>query len=143
MPILDDLIAHPGLYIGVDEVQGSDLRGAARMVVAVLPGQIGVSIDYEILNGSVPARVLGHVEHTLLARAHDGRTVMVIADTHAGSLVTMHETEPGTFEPAHPTAYPMKVVLAMPAPGRLRHAWWYGGQEGATERDVSTLKRVE
>jgi hypothetical protein len=34
----------------------------------------------------------------------------------------------------------MKVILSMPAPGRLRHAWWYGrpGEE-AVERDVADL----
>ena len=32
MTIVDDLVAHPGLYIGIDSVARSDLRGAARIV---------------------------------------------------------------------------------------------------------------
>ncbi len=143
MTVLDDLIANPGLYIGIDEVQGSDRRGAARMRITVLPGQVGVSLDYEILNAAMPGRIRGHVEHTVIARAHDGSTVMVIADDHADGLTLMGETEPDTFEPSEPAPYPMKVVLSMPEPGKLRHAWWYGGEERATERDVSTLTRVE
>ena len=50
MSIIDDLVAHPGLYLGIDNVQDSDVRGAARMVVTPLPGNVGVSLDYEILN---------------------------------------------------------------------------------------------
>jgi hypothetical protein len=37
----------------------------------------------------------------------------------------------------------MKVVVTMPEPGTLRHAWWYGRPGGdAVERDVSVLTRV-
>ena len=36
-----------------------------------------------------------------------------------------------------------KVVLAMPEPGHLRHAWWYGAPgEDAVERDVAELVRT-
>jgi hypothetical protein len=38
----------------------------------------------------------------------------------------------------------MKVVVTMPEPGRLRHAWWYGPPgENAVERDVSDLTLAE
>ena len=143
MSILDDRIAHPGLYIGVDDVQGRDLRGVARMMISVLPGRVGVTLDYELLNAEAPGPVRGHVEHTLVARAHDGQTIMVIADTQAGSLTMMRETANGVFQPSHPVPYPMKVVLSTPEPGRLRHAWWYGGEDGPVERDVSTLRRAD
>src|SRR4051812_15024002 len=67
MTIVDDLLANPGLYVGVDDVQDSELRGAARIVVAPLPGNAGVTIDYEVLNpNNDPIR--GHIEHTVLAR---------------------------------------------------------------------------
>ncbi len=41
---------------------------------------------------------------------------------------------------AEGSPFRMRVELSMPAPGRLRHAWWYGrpGEE-AVERDVSVL----
>ena len=37
----------------------------------------------------------------------------------------------------------MKVVVSVPGPGRMRHAWWYGapGDELA-ERDVAEVERV-
>ena len=60
--ILDDLLAHPGLYIGIDSVAGSDRRGAARIVVTLLPGGSGVTLDYEIFNPATPDRVRGHID---------------------------------------------------------------------------------
>jgi hypothetical protein len=65
----------------------------------------------------------------------------VIGHPHAGSVAILRETEPGTFELGdEPSPFPMTVVLSMPEPGRLRHAWWYGTQDGgAVERDVSDV----
>jgi len=74
MGIVDDLLANPGLFIGTDTVIGTELRGAARIVVAPLPGGAGVSLDYEVLNGLAPGPVLGHVEHTLIGRADESLT---------------------------------------------------------------------
>jgi len=144
MTIVDDLLANPGLYIGIDSVADSDLRGAARIVVTPLPGGAGVTLDYEIYNPATPDRIRGHVEHTMLARTHDGGTVMVIGHPHAQSVAILRETEPGTFElGAESSPFPMKVEVSMPEPGRLRHAWWYGAPgEEAIERDVAVLTRM-
>ena len=144
MGIVDDLLANPGLYIGKDTVARSDLVGAARIVVSPLPGRAGVSLDYEILNGNAPGPVLGHVEHTLIGKADDGSTVMVIGHTHGPGITILRETDPGVFEPGDgPLPYPMKVVVSVPEPGRLRHAWWYGSPgEQASERDVAELELV-
>ena len=144
MTIVDDMLAHPGLYIGIDSVADSDLRGAARIVVTPLPGGAGVTLDYEIFNPATPERIRGHVEHTMLARTHDGGTVMVIGHPHAQSVAILRETEPGTFElGSESSPFPMKVEVSMPEPGRLRHAWWYGAPgEEAIERDVAVLTRV-
>jgi hypothetical protein len=143
MTIVDDLLAHPGLYIGIDRVANSDLRGAARLVVTPLPGGAGVTLDYEILNPSTPQRIQGHVEHTMVARTHDGGIVMVIGHPHAPSIAILREAAPGTFElGAEGSPFPMRVELSMPEPGRLRHAWWYGAPgEDAIERDVALLDR--
>jgi hypothetical protein len=144
MGVVEDLLANPGLYIGTDNVPERDLVGAARIVVAPLPGRAGVSLDYEVLNGQAPGPVLGHIEHTLVARADDGSTIMVIAHTHGEGVSVLRETDPGVFEPGDVAPpYPMKVVVTVPAPGRLRHAWWYGppGDE-AVERDVAELELV-
>jgi hypothetical protein len=142
--IVEDLLANPGLYVGVDTVSDSDLRGAARLVVTPLPGGAGVTLDYEVLNGATPDRVRGHVEHTVLARTHDGSRIMVIGHAHAESLAILRETSPGTFELGpEGSPFPMKVLLSMPEPGRLRHSWWYGPPGGeAIERDVSELTRT-
>jgi hypothetical protein len=144
MGIVDDLLAHTGLYIGIDTVAGSDLRGAARMIVAPLPGGGGVTLDYEIFNPAQPDRIRGHVEHTMLARTHDGGVVMVIGHPHADTVAILRETESGRFElGAEGSPFPMRVDISMPEPGRIRHAWSYGapGQD-AVERDVTLLDRV-
>ena len=144
MGIVDDLLANPGLYVGRDTVAGTDLVGAARILVSTLPGGAGVSLDYEVLNGLSPGPVLGHVEHTLVGAVDDGRTVMVIAHTHGAAITILDETEPGVFEPGiAPVPFPMKVVLSVPEPGRLRHVWWYGPADGeAVERDIAELELV-
>jgi len=145
MTIVDDLLANAGLYIGIDSVAGVDARGAARMVVTALPGAAAVSLDYEILNPAHPDNLRAHVEHTLIGRTHSGGVVMVITDTHAGAISILHETDPGVFEAGDERLpYPMKVVVSVPAKGRIRHAWWYGrpGTE-ASERDVSELRLAD
>ena len=142
MGIVDDLLAGPGLYLGKDSVAGTDRVGAARIIVSALPGGAGVSLDYEIFNAAAPGSVRGHAEHTIIGRADDGTTVMVIAHTHGEGITILRETEPGTFEPGDaPVPYPMKVVVSAPEPGALRHAWWYGSP-GAdlAERDVAELE---
>ena len=144
MTIVDDLLAHPGLYIGIDTVAGSDLRGAARIVVTPLPGGAGVTLDYEIFNPATPQRIRGHVEHTMLARMHDGGLVMVIGHPHAQSVAILWEAEPGTFElGAESSPFPMKVEVSMPESDQLRHVWSYGAPgEEAIERDVAVLTRM-
>ena len=143
MPIVDDLLAHPGLYLGLDRDVDSGEPGAARIVVTPLPGGAGVSLDYEVLNPATPDRVRPHLEHTVIARTHDGGTIMVVAHTHAQTVAVLRETDPGTFElGAEGSPFPMKVVVSMPEPGHIRHAWWYGepGKE-VTERDVAEVTR--
>jgi len=144
MRTVDDLIANPGLYVGIDTVKGTELRGAARIVVAPLPGNSGVTLDYEVLNPAHPERIRGHVEHTIVARTHDGSTIMVIGHPHAKSVAVLRETDPGVFELGDEgSPFPMKVELSVPDPGRLRHVWWYGSPGGvAVARDVSELTRV-
>jgi hypothetical protein len=142
MGIVDDLLAHPGLYIGIDTATRVEHKGAARIEVTPLPGGAGVTLDYEILNPALPDQIRGHVEHTIIGTTHDGRAVMVIGHTHATSVTILHETEPGTFELAADdgSPYPMKVVVTMPEPGRLRHAWWYNAPgEAPAEQDVAEL----
>jgi hypothetical protein len=145
MGIIDELLANPGLYVGLDHLLAADQVGAARILITALPGNSGVTLDYETFNPSNPERLRGHVEHTMVGRTHEGPNVMVISDMHAASLAILRETEPGVFELAgQPAAYPMKVVISVPAPGRLHHAWWYGAPgDEAIERVVADLTRVK
>lgn len=141
MGLLDDLISQPGTYVGIDAVAGVDARGVARIEVTPLPGGAGVTLDYEVFNPSSPDRLRPHREHAVLARSNDGRLVMVTAHEHADSVQILHETDPGTFEVGpEGSPFPLKVVVSVPEPGRLRHAWWYGrpGEE-AVERDVAEV----
>lgn len=142
MGVVEDLIANPGLYLGIDQVQDSDLRGVARMQVTPLPGGSGVTLDYEIFNPATPDQLRGHVEHTMVANVHDGPAIMVIGHPHADSVAVLHETSPGTFEVGDEgSPFPMKVLLSVPESGRIRHVWWYGRPGGeAVERDVSDLR---
>jgi hypothetical protein len=97
-----------------------------------------------VLNAATAPRIRGHIEHTIVARTHDGGTIMVIGHGHAPSVAILRETQPGVFElGSEGSPFPMKVEVSMPEPGRLRHSWWYGAPgEDAIERDVSVLERV-
>jgi hypothetical protein len=143
MAIVDDLLANPGLYLGADRLAGSDHTGVARITVTPLPGGSGVTLDYEVVDAARPEQGRSHVEHTMVARTHGGDTVMVIGHPHAASVAILRETEEGVFELGdEPSPFPMKVILAVPEPGRLRHSWWYGRPgDVAVERDVSEVVR--
>ena len=131
MALVDDLLANTGTFIGIDAVTGTELRGAARIVVTALPGDSGVTLDYEVLNPVNPERIRAHVEHTMVARTADGATVMVIGHPHAASVAILRETAPGVFEAGDEIqAFPMKVELSVPEPGRILHTWWYGRPGG-------------
>jgi hypothetical protein len=144
MGIVDDLLMHPGLYVGTDTDVDESRVSAARIIVSPLPGRAGVSLDYEVLDGSSTGSALGHAEHTVIGRTDDGATVMVIAHTHGDGIAILRETEPGVFEPGDvPLPYPIKVVVSVPEAGRIRHSWWYGRPgEPPAERDVADVQLV-
>ena len=141
MTIVDDLLANPGLYVGTDGIPGTDHTGGARIEVTPLPGGAGVTLDYEVLNPAIPERILAHAEHTMIGRAEGGRAIMVIGHTHSETITVLRETDPGVFELGdEPSPYPLKVVVSVPEPGRIRHAWWYGmPDEELVERDVAEV----
>jgi hypothetical protein len=145
MGTVEDLLGHPGLYLGVDRVANTDRVGAARILVTPLPGQAGVVLDYEIFNPGTPDRLRGHVEHTMIGRTHQGPNVMIVSDMHAPSVGILRETDLGVFEAGDEvTPYPMKVVISMPKADHLHHAWWYGAPgEEPIERVVAELTRVD
>jgi len=127
MGVLDDLLANPGLYLGLNRDPSSGKADAARMLISPLPGRAGVTIDYETFNPAAPDRVRGHAERSVLARTPLGEVVLVVGHVHADTIALLRETEPGVFV-AGPSgsAFPVSIRVSMPEPGLLKHAWWYG-----------------
>jgi len=142
MGIVDDLLQHPGLYLGIDHDTAGRGQAAARIVVTPLPGRAGVTLDYETFNPANPDRLRGHHEHAVLAHAHGGPAILVTAHSHADTVAILRETEPGVFELGDEgSPFPMKITISMPVPGRLHHSWWYGAPgEIAEERDRAELQ---
>jgi hypothetical protein len=144
MGIVDELLQHPGLYLGiVHEIADGD-EAAARILVTPLPGRSGVALDYETFNSANSARIRGHHEHAVLARAHVGPSLLVTAHMHAESVAVLRETGPGVFElGGEGSPFPMKITIEMPEPGLLVHSWWYGRPGGVPEQHDRTELRLQ
>lgn len=142
MGIVDDLAAHPGVYLGIDRDVDGRGANAAKIVVTPLPGGAGVTLDYETFNADKEDRIRGHAEHALLGRTHGGGAMLVTGHLHADTLAVLHESEPGVFVMgAEPSAFPVAIRISMPEPGRLVHVWSYGAPgEEPVERDRAELK---
>jgi hypothetical protein len=141
--LIDDLLAHPGLYVGLD--RDADDRGvaAARILVTPLPGRGGVTLDYETFMASAePERVRAHAEHSILARTPKAGPVLIVGHVHADTIAILHEEEPGFFvAPPDASPFPIAIRMSMPEPGHLLHSWFYGAPgEEAVERDIADLR---
>jgi hypothetical protein len=144
MSIIEDLIAHPGVYLGIDRDPEGRGAAAAKIVVTPLPGGAGVTLDYETFNADNEERVRGHAEHAVLGRTHGGGAILVTGHIHADTVAVLRETEPGVFSMSgEPSAFPVEIRISMPEPGRLIHSWWYAppGEE-PVERDRAELVRA-
>jgi hypothetical protein len=142
--IVDDLLEHPGLYLGIVHDLGDGGEAAARILVTPLPGSAGVALDYETFNYANRDRIRGHHEHAVLARAHAGPTMLVTAHMHAASAAVLRESEPGVFELGpEGSPFPMKITIDMPAPGQLIHCWWYGPPGGEVRQHDRTELRLQ
>jgi len=141
MSIVDDLIAHPGTYIGLDRDTEGRGTAAAKIVVTPLPGGAGVTLDYETFNPAQEDRIQGHAEHAIVAKTHGGGAILVTGHIHADTVAVLRESEPGVFVMGtEPSAFPVEIKISMPAPGRLLHVWAYGmpGEE-PVDRDAAEL----
>jgi len=146
MGIIDDLLAHPGTYIGIDrdtEGRGSG-SAAAKIVVSRLPGGAGVTLDYETFNAGNEDRIRGHFERAILGRTHGGGAILVTGHIHSDTVGILREAAPGVFELGDEEyAFPMAIEIAMPEPGKLVHIWSYGAPgDKATPRDHAELRLV-
>jgi hypothetical protein len=141
MGIIEDLVAHPGVYLGLDRDSTAGRVSAARIVVAPLPGGAGVTFDFESFNTHDPDRVRGHAEHAVLGRTHGGGSILVTGHIHADTVAVLRESEPGVFVMgAEPSPFPLSITISVPAPGKLVYVWSFGAPgDELIERDRAEL----
>jgi hypothetical protein len=143
MGIVDDLLEHPGLYLGVVHDIDDGGEAAARLFVDRLPGGAGVALDYQTFNPN-PDNVRGHYEQAMLIRVHVGPSILVTAHSHAPSAAILRETDPGVFELGDESSpFPMKITIEVPTPGELVHCWWYGPPGGVIKQHDRTELRLQ
>ena len=140
MGIVDELLANPGVYLGIDKAdRGGDT--AAKIVIEPLPGGAGVTLDYETFNPADPNRIRGHAEHAVIGRTSGGGAILVTGHSHGESVTVLRESEPGVFVMGdEPSDFPVGIRISVPEPGKLVHSWSYGrpGEE-PVERDRAEL----
>lgn len=141
MGIVDDLLANPGTYFGIDRELQRGGQGAAKIVIAPLPGGAGVTLDYETFDPGKAERIRGHAEHAVIGRTHGGGAILVTGHLHGDSVTVLREREPGVFVMGdEPSAFPVAITISVPAPGKLVHSWSYGSPgEEPVERDRAEL----
>jgi hypothetical protein len=144
MSIVDDLIAHPGTYIGLNRDTERRDTAAAKIIVTPLPGGAGVTLDYETLNPVHEDRIRGHAEHAIVAKTHGGGAILVTGHIHADTVAVLRESDAGVFVMgSEPSAFPVQIKISMPEPGRLLHVWAYGMPgEAPIDRDAAELTLV-
>lgn len=142
MGIIDDLLANPGVYLGVDRDTQGRGESAAKIVITALPGGAGVTLDYETFDADAE-RVQGHAEHAVIGRTHGGGAILVTGHIHGDSVTVLREREPGVFVMGdEPSAFPVGITISVPEPGTLVHSWAYGAPgEELIERDRAVLTK--
>jgi hypothetical protein len=144
MGIVDGLLEHHGLYLGVVHDLDDEGEAAARLLVEPLPGRAGVALDYQTFNATNRDNVRGHYERAMLVRVHVGQALLVTAHSHGASAAVLRETDPGVFElGAEGSPFPMRITIEMPAPGELIHCWWYGRPGGEIKQHDRTELRLQ
>src|ERR1700739_382910 len=114
MGIVDDLLANPGVYLGIDRDAAGRGSGsaAAKIVITPLPGGAGVSLDYETFNPADESRLRGPAEHAMVGRSADRRAVLVTGHIHADTVAVLRESEPGVFVlGGAPSPFPMSIKI--------------------------------
>jgi hypothetical protein len=140
MGIIDELLAHPGVYVGLDRDPTTQRVSAAKIVVTPLPGDGGVTLDFESFNPD-ETRVRGHAEHALLGRTHGGGAILVTGHIHADSVAVLRESDPGVFVLGdESSSFPLAIEISAPEPGKLVYVWSFGAPGGEiVERDRAEL----
>ena len=86
----------------------------------------GVAIDYEATSDRHGVQ---HVEHSVLTVGEEGRPALHVLCTELPGVVRFAESRPGVFT-AYDGGLTARIVIALPAPGRLVYAWWWSRDEG-------------
>jgi hypothetical protein len=140
--LVETLLAKPGLYAGtqVDPSEEHPAGSVGRVRVTPLPGRMGVTFDYEVLN---PERGLNHLERSMLAKTKSG-LVLLVSHTHADVATLLREAGPGEFTvDESDTPFPMAIKLEVPEAGHLVYTWSYGwGDDPIRVRDIGDLRLV-
>jgi hypothetical protein len=143
--LVDQLLEHPGTYVGAQGMPHGDEKSdaapsVARIEVSPLPGKSGVMMAYQVIS---PTDGVVHDEHAVLARTKGGVT-LVTSHTHDEVTVVLQESEPGYFPAAEgATSFPMAIRLEVPEPGHLIYSWSYGWEDRPLEvRDVGDVRLV-
>jgi len=84
--IVDDLLQHPGLCLGIDHDTAGCGEAAAMILVTLLPGRAGVTPDHGTFTTANPDRVRGHHEHAVVARTHVGPAILISHHIHDDSV---------------------------------------------------------
>ena len=127
MSIVDDLLANPGVYLGIDREMQRGGDSAAKIIVTPLPGGAGVSLDYETFNPANAERLRGRAKHTVIGRTDGGGAILVTGHIHGQSVTVLRESERGVFVMGdEPSAFPVSITISVPSPGTLTHSWSYG-----------------
>ena len=143
MSIVNDLLANPGVYLGIDREVERGGNSVAKIVVTPLPGGAGVTLDYETFNPANAERLRGHAEHAVIGRTHGGGAILVSGHVHGDSVTVLRESDTGVFVMGdEPSAFPVGIRIAVPSPGKLVHTWSYAAPgEEPVERDRAELTR--
>lgn len=141
LPLLDTLLANPGLYIGIGTEPDDGSMTVARIVVTPLPNRASVAIDYEARH---PANPTQWSEHAILGSTHDGKLMLISSNEADNTLTFLYEDTPGFFVNRPDEArFPIGIRMEVEEPGVLRYDWWYSmpGQP-LVQHDDTVVRRV-
>jgi len=123
--LIASLLEAPGLYRGRGD--GAETGPfLARVHLTPVVSARGVVIDYEATSD---ARGLQHVEHSVLTVGEGGGQALHVLSGEMPGVVRFRETKPGVFT-AYDSGMHARIVIAVPAPGRLSYSWWWSRDEG-------------
>ena len=93
--IVDDLLQHLGLYLGIDRDTAGRDEAAAKILITALPGSVGVTVDYETFNPATKTASAATTNTRSWPAPTSARRSWSSGHAHADSVAVLHETSPG------------------------------------------------